>query len=50
MRPFEYRAPTSIDEAVALLADKGERARPLAGGTDLLVQLRQMLTLLVGTQ
>ena len=43
MRPFEYQAPTSIGEAVALLADTGERARPLAGGTDLLVQLRRGL-------
>jgi CO/xanthine dehydrogenase FAD-binding subunit len=40
MRPFAYQAPTSIGEAVALLAREGERARPLAGGTDLLVQLR----------
>lgn len=43
MRSFEYCAPTSVREAVALLAEKGERARPLAGGTDLLVQLRQGL-------
>jgi CO/xanthine dehydrogenase FAD-binding subunit len=43
MKPFEYQAPTSISEAVALPADKGERARPLAGGTDLLVQLRRGL-------
>ena len=43
MKPFEYRSPTSIDEVVALLADKGERARPLAGGTDLLVQCRRGL-------
>lgn len=40
MKPFEYVAPTSIAEAVALLAARGERARPLAGGTDLLVQMR----------
>jgi CO/xanthine dehydrogenase FAD-binding subunit len=40
VRAFEYCAPTSIAEAVALLADKGKRARPLAGGTDLLVRLR----------
>lgn len=43
MRPFTYQAPTSIREAIALLADEGRRARPLAGGTDLLVQLRRRL-------
>jgi carbon-monoxide dehydrogenase medium subunit len=41
MRPFAYRAPTTIDEAVALLAGENGRARPFAGGTDLLVQLRR---------
>ncbi|MBI3962569.1 MAG: xanthine dehydrogenase family protein subunit M [Deinococcus sp.] len=40
MKAFEYRAPRSLSEAVALLAEKGEKARPLAGGTDLIVQLR----------
>jgi len=41
MNPFGYEAPTSVDAAVALLADREGRARPLAGGTDILVQLRQ---------
>jgi len=40
MRSFAYEAPSSIAGAVALLTEKGERARLLAGGTDLLVQLR----------
>ncbi len=40
MGPYEYRAPATVDEAVALLAEKGEKARPLAGGTDLIVQMR----------
>ena len=40
MRSFAYEAPSSITRAVALLTEKGERARVLAGGTDLLVQLR----------
>jgi carbon-monoxide dehydrogenase medium subunit len=43
MKPFSYQAPTSVGEAVALLFGGGERAYPLAGGTDLLVQLRSGL-------
>jgi carbon-monoxide dehydrogenase medium subunit len=40
MRPFEYAAPTSTKEAVALLAEHGDRAKVLAGGTDLIVDLK----------
>lgn len=40
MRAFEYMAPTSVKEAVTLLAEKGDLARVLAGGTDILVMLR----------
>ncbi|HET9370201.1 MAG TPA: FAD binding domain-containing protein [Vicinamibacterales bacterium] len=36
---FDLRAPASLDEALALLADPGRRWRPFAGGTDLMVQL-----------
>ena len=40
LKDFEYVAPRTLREAISLLAEKGERARILAGGTDLLVQLR----------
>ena len=39
MRAIEYFAPSSIQEAVSLLEEKGEAARMLAGGTDIIVQL-----------
>lgn len=35
-----YEAPHSVDEAIAALAKHGAAARVLAGGTDLLVQMR----------
>jgi carbon-monoxide dehydrogenase medium subunit len=41
MKAIEYTAPRTIDQAVAILGEKGNRARILAGGTDILVQLRE---------
>ena len=40
MKWIDYTSPNSIREAVDLLAEHGERARILAGGTDILVLLR----------
>jgi carbon-monoxide dehydrogenase medium subunit len=40
MHPFEYARPGSLAEAVALLSDRGPEARVLAGGTDLVIRLR----------
>ena len=38
---FEYEAPRTIEDAVALLARAGADARVLAGGTDLLVKMKR---------
>jgi carbon-monoxide dehydrogenase medium subunit len=40
MQPFAYARPSTLAEAVALLAERGPDARILAGGTDLIIRLR----------
>jgi carbon-monoxide dehydrogenase medium subunit len=39
MKALQFEAPTSVDDAVAILAGAGDDARILAGGTDLLAQM-----------
>jgi len=40
MRPFTYARPDTLADALALLAEQGPDARILAGGTDLVIRLR----------
>ena len=40
MKPLEFSAPTSLDEAIKLYSANGAAAGLLAGGTDLLVRMR----------
>src|SRR3954447_2225833 len=40
MQPFAYALPATLAEATALLEKRGPEARVLAGGTDLLIRLR----------
>ena len=45
MGAYAYQAPTSVEEALAVLtseANAGNRTQMLAGGTDLLVQMRSV--------
>ena len=37
---FDYVKPASLDEALDILAEKKEKAKIYAGGTDLLVHLK----------
>ena len=41
MRRFDYHRPASLAEAVSLLREHGDGGRILAGGTDLLVQIKE---------
>jgi carbon-monoxide dehydrogenase medium subunit len=41
VQAFDYAAPTSVADVVALLAASAGRARPLSGGTDLIAQLKE---------
>ncbi len=43
MKDFDYAAPATLADATALLAKSNGKARLLAGGTDIIVQLREGL-------
>ena len=41
--PFEYHAPTNLEEAFDLLDEHGDAALPIAGGTALIILMKQRL-------
>ncbi|MGE0683871.1 MAG: xanthine dehydrogenase family protein subunit M [Candidatus Binatia bacterium] len=41
MREFMFATPQSVQEAVEVLARAGDEGRPLAGGTDLIAQMKE---------
>lgn len=43
MKPFDYYAPTTLEEAFALLGQFGLDAKLMNGGTDVVIQLREKL-------
>jgi carbon-monoxide dehydrogenase medium subunit len=43
MRSFDYLEPATVEEACSLLQEHGDEARPIAGGTGLLIMMRQRL-------
>ncbi|MBI4962211.1 MAG: xanthine dehydrogenase family protein subunit M [Desulfomonile tiedjei] len=43
MRTFEYLKPTSVEDALSLLAQYGDKAKVIAGGTDVMVQWKKKL-------
>jgi CO/xanthine dehydrogenase FAD-binding subunit len=47
---FEYRRAESISDAVALLNEPGARARVLAGGTDLVLLMKEEQNVAAGSQ
>ena len=41
MQPFDYIAPSSLEEALQALSEAAGVVKPLAGGTDLIAQMRE---------
>ena len=40
---FDFHEPTTVAEACQMMADFGETARPIAGGTDLIVNMKKKI-------
>jgi carbon-monoxide dehydrogenase medium subunit len=45
VNPFDYREPETLEETLALLRDGGEEARVIAGGTALVIMMKQRLVM-----
>jgi carbon-monoxide dehydrogenase medium subunit len=45
MNPFDFRQPDTLEEVLTLLHDRGEDARVMAGGTALVIMLKQRLVM-----
>ena len=41
MKKFEYLRPKTVDEAISLLESHGEKGRYIAGGTDVIVKIKE---------
>ncbi|MDX1709346.1 MAG: FAD binding domain-containing protein, partial [Desulfobacterales bacterium] len=41
MRPFTYLRPKTLDEAISLHVSHGDNAKYVAGGTDVLVKIKE---------
>jgi CO/xanthine dehydrogenase FAD-binding subunit len=40
---FEYHEPTTLEEVCQIMSELGHRAKPLAGGTDLIVNMKKKM-------
>jgi CO/xanthine dehydrogenase FAD-binding subunit len=41
MQPFDYAAPSTLEEALQILSQASSLVRPIAGGTDLIAQIKE---------
>jgi len=41
MKKFDYLRPQTLEEALALLSQHGKKAKLIAGGTDVIVLIKQ---------